>query len=195
MTIDADTVVSSDNEELILVDAADVEVGTLSKAKCHDGPGTLHRAFSIFLFNSKGELLLQQRAPGKRLWPRYWSNSCCSHPRKGESMAEATTRRLDQELGVRASIEFVYKFSYHAQYDETGAENELCWVFLAKSDEKPRANSNEIAAIRYLDAVSIRRELSQNADAYTPWFKLEWRKLTEEFSDQLAAYTRPRPGS
>ncbi|MDH5246330.1 MAG: isopentenyl-diphosphate delta-isomerase, partial [Betaproteobacteria bacterium] len=87
-------IVSSEREELILVDEDDNEVGHLSKADCHDGQGRLHRAFSVFLFNDAGELLLQQRGRSKRLWPGYWSNSCCSHPRRGESLEIATSRRL-----------------------------------------------------------------------------------------------------
>ncbi len=87
-------VVSSEAEELILVDEHDNEIGHLSKAECHDGEGRLHRAFSVFLFNDSGELLLQRRSPAKRLWGGYWSNSCCSHPRLGESLHTATSRRL-----------------------------------------------------------------------------------------------------
>ena len=92
--IGTNRVVSSEAEELILVDEQDNETGYLSKAACHDGDGVLHRAFSVFLFNDRGELLLQQRSPSKRLWGGYWSNSCCSHPRRGESIQVATRRRL-----------------------------------------------------------------------------------------------------
>ncbi|MEJ2535320.1 MAG: isopentenyl-diphosphate delta-isomerase [Gammaproteobacteria bacterium] len=95
-----DEVVSSDTEELILVDDQDREVGFETKAGCHDGGGLLHRAFSLFVFNPEGQLLLQRRAADKRLWPLYWSNSVCSHPRRGESMTEAVQRRLRQELRI-----------------------------------------------------------------------------------------------
>src|SRR5579872_2001083 len=91
---------AADSEALILVDEADREVGHLSKAKCHDGQGVLHRAFSLLIFNDAGELLLQQRSAAKRLWPLYWSNSCCSHPRRAESMDSAIHRRLYEELGL-----------------------------------------------------------------------------------------------
>ncbi|HVS02847.1 MAG TPA: isopentenyl-diphosphate delta-isomerase, partial [Thermoanaerobaculia bacterium] len=94
--------VSFANEELILVDEDDREVGHLSKAEAHAGEGVLHRAFSVLLFDRRGNLLLQRRAGGKQLWPGYWSNSCCSHPRRGESMEVATRRRLAEELGVDA---------------------------------------------------------------------------------------------
>ena len=97
---DQHRIVSSEQEELILVDREDNELGFLSKAECHDGAGVLHRAFSLFLFNDEGELLLQQRSGNKRLWPNFWSNSCCSHPRRGESMEVATRRRLRDELNL-----------------------------------------------------------------------------------------------
>ena len=109
-------VVSSANEQLILVDDQDRELGFKSKGDCHAGKGVLHRAFSIFVFNGDNELLLQQRSPTKLLWPNYWSNTCCSHPRRGESMDDAVTRRLVQELGFDCPLEFLYKFKYQAQF-------------------------------------------------------------------------------
>jgi len=103
-------VASSDDEQLVLVDSDDREIGFLSKAEAHLGHGTLHRAFSLFVFNPAGGLLLQQRAKGKRLWPGYWSNTCCSHPRRGEKMHHAIRRRLREELGMTADLEFLFKF-------------------------------------------------------------------------------------
>lgn len=186
----AHKVVSSESEELILVDENDRETGTLSKARCHDGGGVLHRAFSVFLFDADGQLLLQQRAPGKRLWPGYWSNSCCSHPRKGEDMALATARRLEQELGVQAtSLEFVYKFSYQAQYGELGAEHELCWVYLGKLAGSPQPNATEIADVRFVSAAVLDGQLASDTDAFTPWFQMEWQRLRNDFPDTLARYT------
>ena len=183
-------VVSSEAEELILVDEHDYEQGHLSKATCHDGAGILHRAFSAFLFNPAGELLLQQRADSKRLWPGYWSNSCCSHPRRGESMAAATGRRLAEELNIAAELRFVYKFRYQASYGELGSEHELCHVFLGRIDAEVRANAEEIAATRFVSAETLRAELSENPQRFTPWFKLEWDFLTGEHTDLLDAYTR-----
>lgn len=184
-------VVSSEQEELILVDADDREIGSLDKAACHDGPGVLHRAFSLFIFNSRGELLLQQRSRSKRLWPLYWSNSCCSHPRRGETMEEATARRLDDELHISAKLEFVYKFAYRARFDATGAENELCWVYLGRSRGTVTPNSNEIAATRLLGADELDRELIRQPDRFTPWFKLEWKRLREQHAAALRRYTAP----
>jgi isopentenyl-diphosphate delta-isomerase len=185
-------VVSSEAEQLILVDEHDNEQGHLSKAVCHDGAGILHRAFSAFLFNPAGELLLQQRADSKRLWPGYWSNSCCSHPRRGESMAVATGRRLAEELNIAAELSFVYKFRYQASYGELGSEHELCHVFLGRIDADVRANAEEIAAIRFVSAGAMDLELAQHPERFTPWFKLEWDALTTDYAAMLGEYSRPR---
>jgi isopentenyl-diphosphate delta-isomerase len=183
-------VVSSEAEELILVDEHDREQGHLSKAACHDGAGILHRAFSAFLFNSAGELLLQQRADSKRLWPGYWSNSCCSHPRRGESMVTAAARRLNEELNLSADLRFVYKFRYQAPYGDLGSEHELCHVFLGRIGDAVRPNEEEIAATRFVSADRLAAELLQYPARFTPWFKLEWDALTGEHSDLLDTYTR-----
>jgi isopentenyl-diphosphate delta-isomerase len=185
-------VVSSEAEQLILVDEHDNEQGHSSKAACHDGAGILHRAFSAFLFNPAGELLLQRRADSKRLWPGYWSNSCCSHPRRGESMAEATGRRLAEELNIAAELSFVYKFRYRASYGELGSEYELCHVFLGRIDAEVRANAEEISAIRYASAEAMDRELAEHPERFTPWFKLEWDALTTDYSAMLGEYSRAR---
>jgi isopentenyl-diphosphate delta-isomerase len=169
--------VSSESEELILVDADDREIGYESKARCHDGDGLLHRAFSVFVFNAADELLLQQRSADKRLWPLFWSNSCCSHPRRGESMQDAASRRLQEELGLSCALEFVYKFQYQAPFGDLGSENELCSVFVGHSDQVPRTNANEIAACRYVSPAQLDRELRDEPEHFTPWFKLEWRKI------------------
>ena len=189
---DVSRVVSSEDEELILVDADDREQGHLSKAACHDGHGVLHRAFSAFLFNAAGELLLQQRAGSKRLWPGYWSNSCCSHPRRGESMATATERRLDEELNLAADLRFVYKFRYQARYGDLGSEHELCQVFLGRIGDDVRPNAEEISAIRFVSADTLDRELSESPECFTPWFKLEWDALKTDHSAILETYSSAR---
>ena len=185
----AHRIVSSEAEELILVDEDDQELGFLSKAACHDGGGRLHRAFSVFLFNANGELLLQQRADSKRLWPGYWSNTCCSHPRRGESMAVATRRRLRDELNVETSLEFIYKFSYRADFGSAGAENELCHVYLGLIGDTVKPNEHEISAIRFVSADALARGFEQSPENYTPWFKMEWETLLNEHRDDLSRYS------
>ena len=184
-------IVSSESEELILVDRDDNEIGYISKAGAHDGAGVLHRAFSLFLFNDVGELLLQQRANEKRLWGGYWSNSCCSHPRRGESMEVATSRRLLDELNFEAELEHLYHFCYTASFGDAGSENELCHVFLGRSTNDMRPNESEIASVRYVSAAKLDEELETRPDQFTPWFKQEWRELKENYRGQLERYCKP----
>ena len=176
-----DAVVSFDDEPLILVDSDDNVQGYESKAACHNGEGILHRAFSIFLFNSKGELMLQKRSDQKRLWPLFWTNSCCSHPRRGESDLQAADRRIFEELGVRPKLHFLFRFEYQASFGEAGSENELCSVYIAKSDDEVVVNSNEVAEFRYVDPDELDADIEARPELYTPWFKLEWPRIRREF--------------
>ena len=179
-------VVSSDLEDLILVDSTDQPVGTLPKWECHQGEGTLHRAFSVFIFNRKGEVLLQRRSEQKMLWPMYWSNACCSHPRDGEEAEEAVVRRLQQELGIDCELTYLYKFEYQARFKDVGSENELCWVWVGFAEaEDIVANANEIAEWRFISPEDLNRELETNPDAYTPWMKMEWERIHSDHADQL----------
>jgi isopentenyl-diphosphate delta-isomerase len=170
--------VASDSDALILVDEADRSLGLMSKALCHEGRGVLHRAFSLLIFNERGELLLQQRSANKRLWPLYWSNSCCSHPRGEESLETATQRRLYEELGIRCDLQFLFKFQYQAQFDATGAENELCSVYVGRSSQPIRVNSDEINAWRWIGPDALQQEMAADQGrTFTPWFKLEWARI------------------
>jgi isopentenyl-diphosphate delta-isomerase len=178
-------VVSSEEEPLILVDPADREIGYLSKGACHDGDGVLHRAFSLFIFNSAGQLLLQQRSAGKRLWPLYWSNTCCSHPRRGETMEVATQRRLAEELGMASHLRHLFTFQYQAAYLDLGSENEVCWVFAGRCDDPPRPNSTEISAVRWITADELDREFLDRPEVFTPWFAQEWPRVRDAVSQVL----------
>lgn len=180
-------------ESLILVDAADREVGHMSKARCHDGRGVLHRAFSLLIFNDRGELLLQRRSGAKRLWPHYWSNSCCSHPRRFETMTEATHRRLYEELGLKCPLHFLFKFEYQAQYEAVGAEHELCSVFIGRSSGEVRIDSNEIADCRWVSPDGLAAEMrSADGGRFTPWFTLEWERIWRDHKPALhALQSRP----
>ena len=187
---DQHRIVSSESEELILVDRDDNEIGYAPKGAAHDGDGVLHRAFSLFLFNQAGELLLQQRATGKRLWPGFWSNSCCSHPRRGETLAVATQRRLRDELNFETELEHVYRFCYQASFGELGSENELCHVFLGRTDIAMRPNDSEIECVRFVSAELLDRELGESPERFTPWFRQEWQELKSKYGARLARYCR-----
>jgi isopentenyl-diphosphate Delta-isomerase len=178
-------IVSSASEELILVDELDREIGNQSKSDCHAGNGILHRAFSIFVFNRDDELLLQKRSGSKPLWPNYWSNTCCSHPRLGESMEEAVSRRLVQELGFECPLHFLYKFKYHAQYGTVGAEHEYCWVYYGHYNGRVDVNVNEIADWRFIDLDALEAEVSAHPERFTPWFKMEWMHIRNNFLDGI----------
>jgi len=178
-------VVSSASEQLILVDELDREIGCRAKDECHAGNGLLHRAFSIFIFNANNELLLQQRSPGKPLWPNYWSNTCCSHPRRGESMEHAVSRRLLQELGFECPLSYLYKFKYHAQYGAVGAEHEYCWVYHGRYDGSVDVNRNEVADWRFVDISALDTELENGSDQFTPWFKMEWAHIRDNYIETI----------
>jgi len=181
----ADNIVSFESELLILVDKNDNELGWKSKAQCHDGDGILHRAFSIFIFDDNNRLLLQQRHGSKRLWPLYWSNSCCSHPRKGENNEIATQRRLKEELGFSAELTYLYKFEYHARFGEKGSEHELCSVYIGRHNSDPKVNPTEIAAWKWVTAGELDDELKNNPESYSPWFKMEWKEIREKYWDKV----------
>jgi isopentenyl-diphosphate delta-isomerase len=182
-------IVSNAGEQLILVDEHDREIGFKAKADCHTGLGVLHRAFSIFVFNRDNELLLQQRSPSKMLWPGFWSNTCCSHPRRGEAMATAVSRRLQQELGFTCPLEYLYKFKYHAQFGAAGAEHELCYVYYGRYDGPVDVNVNEIAAWRFVGVEALEQELSMAPETFTPWFKMEWLHIRANYLDGMLAGT------
>jgi len=172
-------------DTLILVDADDNEIGSCEKVDCHLGDGQLHRAFSVFLFNPDGELLIQQRAANKMLWGGYWANSCCSHPRVGEDTLTAAHRRIHEELGVACELRYLYKFVYQARFGDIGSEHENCWVFAGHFDGEVNINPDEISDWRFIKPAELTRDIASNGDAYTPWLKLEWQQITEKYLADL----------
>lgn len=188
-TADAAPVVSFDDEPLILVDSDDNVLGHMPKAEAHLGDGVLHRAFSIFLFDADDNVVLQRRADGKQLWAGYWANSCCSHPRRGETTDEAAVRRLHEELGVAAPLTFLYRFEYHARFGDVGSEHEMCCVYVARSNAPVAVNPNEISATRRVAPATLDAELADHPERYAPWLKLEWPHIREAHWDTVDALT------
>lgn len=181
--------VSFHDEDLILVDAMDIPQGTLAKWAAHEGTGQRHRAFSIFLFNGPHRVMLQRRSLSKPLWPGFWSNSCCSHPRNGESYEDATTRRLWEELGVRAPLKRIYQFEYHAQFGDIGAEHELCSVYVASTDQPASlsCHDDEVMEWDWFSIDEVDRWCAEAPEQLTPWFKQEWHALRTTYHDSLQA--------
>jgi len=182
---DAREPTAREEDLLILVDEADREIGTLAKTAGHLGAGTLHRAFSVFLFDAQGKVLIQQRAAGKMLWPSYWSNSCCSHPRPGEAVEAAARRRVREELHVESRLSFLYKFRYQARFGDVGSEHELCHVYAGYPGGSLVADPAEIADHRWIAPDDLTRAIAADPDHYSPWMKLEWQRISADFLAQI----------
>jgi isopentenyl-diphosphate delta-isomerase len=174
------------DDDLILVDEDDREIGTGSKADCHAGSGILHRAFSLFLFNEKGEVLIQQRSREKFLWPLYWSNSCCSHPRSGETVEQAAERRMREELGTCAELRFLFKFSYHARFADVGSERELCWVLAGRPTEEIQSDPAEVANWSFVTPADLTQAIKSDGERFTPWMKLEWPRVAADVANGVS---------
>ncbi len=165
-------------EHVILVDDHDAEIGSAEKLAAHQDGGRLHRAFSIFVCNQRGELLLQRRAVGKYHFGGLWSNTCCGHPRPGEETGAAARRRLREEFGFEAELGEVASFIYEADHAATGlTEHEYLHVFTGRFDGAPAPDPSEIEEWRWADRAVIERELATSPKAYTPWFPLAFRKV------------------
>jgi isopentenyl-diphosphate delta-isomerase len=172
-------VVSFNDESLICVDEYDNIIDYKSKSEIHKTNAILHRAFSIFIYSDSGEVLLQKRSNKKLLWPNYWSNSCCSHPRKGEKYLVAAHRRMMDELGVDTELTYQYKFIYSADYKDIGAEKELCSVYTGTINNPSliQFNNNEIKECRWFGIDEVDTMISVNPGQFTPWFLDEWKSL------------------
>jgi isopentenyl-diphosphate delta-isomerase len=158
-------------EQVILVDEYDNEIGHMEKMEAHQ-KGLLHRAFSIVIFNSKGEMLLQQRAVEKYHSGGLWTNACCSHPRPGETLEEAGKRKLRQEMGFDCDLNYSHKFIYKVELDNQLTEYEWDYVLIGYYDGTPAINRHEAQAWKYESLDSIRNDARQNPHVYTCWFRL-----------------------
>ena len=169
--------------EVILVDENDEEVGTEEKIKTHR-EGKLHRAFSIFVLNPKGELLLQRRAKIKYHSGGLWTNTCCSHPSPGETLEEAVHRRLKEEMGFDCELEEIFSFTYQVKFDNDLFENEYDHVFIGKFDGEPTPNPEEVDEWKWIDLEELKKDIQENPDSYTYWLKQSIDKVISYLKSQ-----------
>lgn len=155
--------------DLILVDESDREIGTGDAIECHSGDGVLHRAFTIFVSNTRGEVLIQRRSAAKRLWPSTWEASCSGHPLQGEEMVTAAEKRLREELDIRAALDDIGRFTYHARYADDGSENEVCHLLVGRYDGPVRPDPAEVSEHRWTGAAGLRDDISEHGELYAPW--------------------------
>tara|TARA_Y100001935_G_C17024174_1_gene369289 strand:+ start:72 stop:584 length:513 start_codon:yes stop_codon:yes gene_type:complete len=158
-------------ENVILVDEKDNQVGLMPKLEAHQ-KGLLHRAFSVFIFNSDYKLLLQKRASSKYHSGGLWTNTCCSHPRDGEDTIDAANRRLNEEMGIKTSLRKVFDFIYTAELDNNLIENEFDHVFYGVYDIDPIINKDEAEDFKWVDIETLKNDIENNKDQYTVWFKI-----------------------
>ena len=158
-------------ENVILVDEKDNQVGLMPKLEAHQ-KGLLHRAFSVFIFNSDYKLLLQKRASSKYHSGGLWTNTCCSHPRDGEDIIDAANRRLDEEMGIKTSLRKVFDFIYTAKLDNNLIENEFDHVLYGVYDIDPILNKEEAEDFKWIDMETLKNDIENNTDQYTVWFKI-----------------------
>ena len=161
-------------ENVILVDNNDNQVGLMPKLEAHQ-KGLLHRAFSVFIFNSKYELLLQKRASSKYHSAGLWTNTCCSHPREGEKTLDAANRRLIEEMGIQTSLRKVHDFIYRAELDNDLTEHEFDHVFYGVYNEDPVINKDEADDFKWIDMDSLNEDIRTNGNNYTVWFKIAFK--------------------
>ncbi|EAR13076.1 hypothetical protein PI23P_10620 [Polaribacter irgensii 23-P] len=169
------------NEFVILVDEKDQQIGLMEKIEAHE-KALLHRAFSVFIFNKKGELMLQQRAASKYHSPLLWTNTCCSHQREGESNVKAGRRRLQEEMGFVTDIKEVFSFIYKAPFDNGLTEHEFDHVMIGSYEEAPNVNTDEAAGYKWMRMEDIKKDMENHPAIYTEWFKIIFNKSYEKLT-------------
>lgn len=171
------------NNQVILVDENDNEIGLMDKLQAHE-ENQLHRAFSVFIFNTKGEMLIHKRALEKYHSPGLWTNTCCSHPFPGESVKDATNRRLMEEMNLHADLEFVYKFTYQVSFDNNLHEHEIDHVYYGVTNQMPFPDRSEVCDFKYVSIVDLIKEVKDQPEQFTEWFKLCFEKVIETYIHQ-----------
>ncbi len=168
-------------EQVILVDENDNQIGLMPKMEAHE-KALLHRAFSVFVFNNKHELMLQQRAIDKYHSPGLWTNTCCSHQRDGESNIEAGKRRLQEEMGFSVDLKETISFIYKAPFDNGLTEHEYDYVMIGKYNDMPTINLDEVASWKWMPLEEIEVDMALHPEVYTEWFKIIFSKFYEHIN-------------
>jgi isopentenyl-diphosphate Delta-isomerase len=163
-------------EYVILVDPDDRAVGKMEKIQAHL-EGVRHRAFSVFIFNTSGELLLQKRAMDKYHSAGLWTNTCCSHPRPGEHTADAARRRLQEEMGMSCDLEDVFSFTYRSEFDDGLIEYEIDHVFIGYSNKGPQINPEEVEDSKFVSPAAVQDAILASPELYTTWFRLSFEQV------------------
>ena len=169
-------------EQVILVNEYDEQIGLMPKMEAHE-KAVLHRAFSVFVFNTKNELMLQQRAAHKYHSPLLWTNTCCSHQRDGESNIEAGTRRLKEEMGFTTDLKETTSFIYKAPFDNGLTEHELDHIMLGYYENEPIINKQEVEDWKWMPLEDVKHDINVHPEQYTAWFKIIFEKFKIFFSD------------
>lgn len=162
-------------EYVILVDEQDNETGVMEKLQAHE-EGKLHRAFSVFIFNDKDELLLQQRALSKYHSGGLWTNTCCSHPRPNETIKDAANRRLFEEMGMTSDLKIISSFIYKSEFENGLMEHELDYILIGKSNSHPKINTDEVESYKWQSVSEIKNDIALQPTHYTTWFKIAMQK-------------------
>jgi isopentenyl-diphosphate delta-isomerase len=166
-------------EQVILVDRNDNEIGLMAKMEAHE-KGVLHRAFSVFVFNQKGEMMLQRRALSKYHSPGLWSNTCCSHPRKGETALEAAHRRTVEEMGFDCDMKEAFSFIYKADFDNGLTEHEFDHVIIGNYDKEPVINPEEVDSWKWIKLDELKKDMQTNPEKYTVWFRIAFKEVEKQ---------------
>lgn len=161
---------------VILVNEQDIAIGEMEKIEVHE-KALLHRAFSIFVFNSKGDMLLHQRAAGKYHSPGLWTNTCCSHPQPGEEIEASALKRLQEEMGFTTPLRRAFTFIYKAAFDNGLTEHELDHVFIGRYDGPVAPNPEEVDDYKYESLAAIKEQIALQPQQFTEWFKIALPKL------------------
>ncbi|WP_108425790.1 isopentenyl-diphosphate Delta-isomerase [Muricauda amoyensis] len=173
-------------ENVILVNENDEPIGLMPKMEAHE-KALLHRAFSVFIMNDKGETMLQQRAKDKYHSPLLWTNTCCSHQREGENNIEAGKRRLMEEMGFTAELEELFSFVYKAPFDNGLTEHEFDHVMLGFYNDDPNINPKEVADWKWMQPSAIKKDMAHNPEQYTEWFKIIFARFYDHLMKNIPA--------